>query len=75
MKNILLVLLVAVLPISILSQTTYYEINLNVTSYLMGEDILKLGSDVKINTKEKTIEECGNYIYNQIMIRHLSEKN
>ena len=31
--------------------------------------------EITINTKEKTIEECGNYIYNQIMIRHLSEKN
>ena len=31
--------------------------------------------EITINTKEKTIEECGNYIYNQIMIRHLPEKN
>jgi hypothetical protein len=56
MKNIFLVMLIATLPISIFSQTTYYEINLNVGSHLMGEDVLKLGSDVKINTKEKTIE-------------------
>jgi hypothetical protein len=34
----------------------FYEIKLHINSLIMGEDILKLNSDVLINTKNKTIE-------------------
>ena len=57
--NLLFLLTFMFLTSTVVSQTKapeYYEIKLHINSLIMGEDILKLNSDVLINTKSKTIE-------------------
>ena len=56
-KNLLSILfaLISTLGFSQLSKNKFFEIKLHVNTVIMGEGTLKLGSDVIINTKDKTI--------------------